>query len=71
MPKKNQKHLVSQMRPKTFRVLELAVEDGTRLGWQHAHKHTETPGEQDIIASIQSAVLNNIDEWFVFDDEES
>lgn len=59
------------MRPRTYRVLELAVEDGVRLGWNRAHKHVDEPKETDIIVAVQEAVMGSICEWFVFDDEES
>lgn len=58
------------MRPKTFRILELAVEDGVQHGWQRAHKHTDSPDEKDIVEAIQKAVLSGICEWFTFDDED-
>ena len=67
MGKKKQK---SQMRPRTYRVLELAVEDGVKYGWQHAHKYVENPNETDITFEIQKAVLNSLCEWFILDDEE-
>lgn len=64
------KQATSQMRPRTYRILELAVEDGVKYGWHRAHKHSENPSELDIASEIQNAVLNAISEWFVFDDEE-
>lgn len=67
MGKKKQK---SQMRPRTYRVLELAVEDGVKYGYQRAHKHVDNPSEQAIIEEIQASVLSSISEWFLFDDDE-
>lgn len=61
---------MSQMRPRTYRILELAVEDGAKHGWQRAHKHIDNPTEQAIIEAIQASVLSSICEWFVIDDED-
>lgn len=61
----------SQLRPKTYRVLELAVEDGITLGWNRAHKHEENPSEETIKENIRENVMLVISEWFYFDDEEN
>lgn len=58
------------MRPKTYQVLALAVEEGVKLGWQRAHKHVDNPDEHAVTQEIESAVLGSICEWFTFDDEE-
>lgn len=65
------KNAVSQMRPKTYQVLELAVEDGVKSGWHRAHKHVNNPSENDIQIAIQESVLGSIYEWFHFDGEEN
>jgi len=65
------KNIVSQMRPKTYKVLDMAVEDGVRFGWCRAHKHTDKPSEVDIQNEIQRAVMNSICEWFNIDNEEN
>lgn len=61
----------SQLRPKTYQVLELAVEDGITLGWNRAHKHEENPSEEIIKENIRENVMLVISEWFYFDDEEN
>lgn len=67
MTKKNKK---SQLRPKTYRVLEQAVEEGILLGWNRAHKHEDQPHEETIKDVIRANVMLTISEWFHFDDEE-
>ena len=57
------------MRPKTYRVLELAVEDGVKYGYQRAYKYVDNPTEEAIVKEVQAAVLSAICEWFLFDDE--
>jgi hypothetical protein len=68
MGKKTKK---SQLRPKTYRVLELAIEEGISLGWNRAHKHEENPHEETIKDVIRANVMLTIGEWFTFDDEEN
>lgn len=54
------------MTPKTLSVLERCVEDGVELGYNRAHKHTNTPPEDIIKQEIVNAVLTEIHEWFDF-----
>ena len=68
MPKKIKK---SQLRPKTYRVLEQAVEEGILLGWNRAHKHDDHPHEDNVKNVILANVMSTISEWFYFDDEEN
>jgi hypothetical protein len=39
------------------------------LGWNRAHKHDATPEDEAIRNAIEQAVLNEICEWFDFDEE--
>lgn len=55
--------------PRTYRVLRMAVEDGVRCGWSRAHKHVDDPETDAILEHIQDEVINQICEWFKFDDE--
>ena len=56
------------MRAREYDVLSRAVEEGVRLGWQHAHKHDDQPSAEAIQERIEQDVLNAICEWFTFDD---
>ena len=58
------------MRAKEYEVLQMAVESGVVLGWQHAHKHVEKPGESAICDRITEDVLTAICEWFDFPEPE-
>jgi len=57
------------MRPKTFRLIEQSVDDGVKRGWKRAHKHDDTPSEEFIINAISAAVIEEICEWFSFEDD--
>jgi hypothetical protein len=58
------------MRPKIYPVLEDAVTEGVRLGYNRAFKHTDSPDEQVILDNLVDAVMLCITERFVFDDSE-
>jgi hypothetical protein len=58
------------MKPKFRKVLEIAVEQGVSYGYCRAHKHVENPTEGAIIDSIVEQVMNSLDDWFEFEDEE-
>ena len=57
------------MKPKFSKVLETAVEQGVSYGYRRAHKHIENPTEGAIIDSVVEQVMNSLDEWFDFEEE--
>jgi hypothetical protein len=57
------------MKPKTYSILSVAVEEGVRIGYRHAHKHSETPDEGMAIANIHSEVMEAVLDYFSFDEE--
>ena len=58
------------MRPKFHKILEIAVEQGVSYGYRRAHKHIENPTEGAIIDNVVEQVMNSLDEYFTFEDEE-
>jgi hypothetical protein len=56
------------MKPKTYPILIDAVENGVKYGYHRAHKHNDNPDQDQITDAIISAVINEICEWFEFDD---
>jgi hypothetical protein len=56
------------MKPKTYPILVDAVENGVKYGYHRAHKHNDNPDQDQITDAIISAVINEICEWFEFDD---
>ena len=56
------------MTPKFTQLLEKCILDGVVLGHKRAYKHDSTPSETDINGSIVNEVLNEIHEWFDFDE---
>ena len=58
------------MKVRAYDVLRRAVEEGAAYGWRRAHKHTDTPGENAIVDQIVRGVLNEVCDYFDFDDED-
>ena len=56
------------MRPDSYKLLEMCVENGINLGYRRAFKHNDDPSEQVIKDYIQTAIMAEISEWFAFDD---
>jgi len=53
------------MTPDTYKVIQMAVDDGIAIGVRRAFKY-EDPGEDRIIEVIRQEVMNQICEWFKF-----
>jgi hypothetical protein len=58
------------MKPKFRVILENAIEEGVRCGYYRAHKHFANPPEEDIISTIEDAVMSSITEYFTFEDSD-
>lgn len=58
------------MRPNFKRLLDKCIEDGVRIGYERAHKHTDTPAKDYLLQVIGAAIDNELDEWFVFDNDD-
>ena len=61
--------VVGGLRVRAYEVLRRAVEDGIDYGWMRAHKHTDAPTEHAIKDEILQGILNEVCEWFAFDEE--
>ena len=60
------------MKPKTYVLLERAIEEGCATGWRHAFKHrNDAPpeNEDDILDALHRDIMAAICEVFSFDDE--
>jgi hypothetical protein len=58
------------MKPKLHVILELAIEEGVKRGWNLAHKHNEHPQPHDVMGVIEDAVMSAITEYFTFEDND-
>jgi hypothetical protein len=57
------------MTPDAYKVVVMAVETGVATGVRRAYKHAAKPSEEAIIAAIEQAVIDEICEWFRFNEE--
>ena len=56
------------MKIKEYNIMEMAVSAGVEYGYNRAHKHNDSPSEGEIKEHIIKAVMNDICEWFVFEE---
>lgn len=57
------------IKPKSYTILQRAVEEGCTMGYNRAHKHVDNPSPQQIQDSIVNEVMNAICEMFYFEEE--
>lgn len=56
------------MKPRFRNVLELALEQGVRYGYNRAYKYVENPSIDMIVENIVQEAMNSIDTWFEFEE---
>jgi hypothetical protein len=59
------------MKPNTYRIITDCIETGIDVGWLRAHKHTDTPSDEQIKDAIYQAVMSEIAEYFTFESAEA
>jgi len=57
------------MKPKFRVLLQMAIDEGVRLGYYRAHKHVEDPAPDAIIEQIQETVMSQMYDYFDFPEE--
>ena len=57
------------MKVNEYNVMLTAVENGVSIGYVRAHKHVETPTAAALQTAIIDAVMNEVCEWFTFENE--
>lgn len=57
------------MKAKTYQLIQECVENGVQLGFNRAHKHTDTPSDEELQNKIIDSVMLEICEWFTFDED--
>ena len=61
--------VVYHMKPKILPVLEMCIENGLAYGYRRAFKYTDTPTEEQVIATIRDSIMHEFYEWFDFEKE--
>ena len=58
------------MKPKTYRILERAIEEGVEIAWKNrVFKHEDNPSDERVVEIITNSIMLAIDEVFTFEDE--
>jgi len=57
------------MKVKSYVILQRAIEEGYKRGYNRAHKHVEVPQPAALEEEILSAIMGEICDVFSFDDE--
>jgi hypothetical protein len=57
------------MKTRAYPILCRAVEEGVAYGLRRAHKYNDAPDVKSIEEQVVTAVLNEICEYFSFDDD--
>ena len=57
------------MKARDGMVLERCVETGIKLGLNRARKHQEAPTEAEVVQAIQRAIMEEVEEWFIFEED--
>ena len=60
---------MNELKVDVYRVLNDCVEAGIEGGWNKAHKHTNTPTENEIKTQIEHYIMLQLSDYFKFDDE--
>ena len=56
------------MKAKEYNLIAQCVETGVMIGWNRARKYADDPDPETIRNAIEQAVLNEICEWFDFEE---
>jgi hypothetical protein len=56
------------MAPDTYKLVQMAVDDGVAIGVRRAFKYTNKPSEDAMIETIRQEVMNQVCEWFKFEE---
>ena len=57
------------MKARDSLVLERCVEVGIKLGLHRARKHQEAPPAAEVVEAILRAVMDEVEEWFIFEED--
>lgn len=58
------------MKLNSYKIVNDAIESGIEFGLQRSRKHTSKPSDDKIVEEIVNAVMLNLAEIIIFDDQE-
>ncbi len=60
------KKIEGEIKVRVFMVVDEAIENGVKYGWNRAHKHTDAPSPETVQDEICRAVMNELSTWLDF-----
>lgn len=58
------------MKPKTYNILERAIEEGVEVAWKNrVFKYEDNPSDERVVEVITNSIMLAIDEVFTFEDD--
>ena len=60
----------NEIRLNSYAILSDQIENSINLGYRRAFKHTDNPEEETIKKAIYTAIMNDLWEILIFDDNE-
>lgn len=54
---------------KSYTLIVRSIETGLKLGYNRAHKHTDTPSEEIMIHEMSRAIMNALEDIIKFEEE--
>lgn len=58
------------MKPKTYNILERAIEEGVGVAWKNrVFKYEDNPSDERVVEIITNSIMLAIDEVFTFEDD--
>lgn len=69
MPSKEKVVTRARVRMNAYEILRRAVETGVEYGYRRAHKHTDTPTEDQFKNEVAQGVMNELCEILLFEEE--
>ena len=65
---KKKKITASVLRVNFYSIISDAIDRGIDIGWNHAHKHTDNPGEEMLKQHIFQDIMNELCDILEFDE---
>ena len=56
------------MKPRIRTLIERCIETGLERGYRQAHKHTETPSQDGLLAAMEDAIWLELDTYLDFEE---
>lgn len=58
------------MKTRYYKIWSTAIENGVEAGWSYAHKYNEHPSKDEIKEAIFDHIMNELFEWFSFEESD-